>query len=129
MSQFFLLLALEGVHALEHLVPVNQGTVELWTVYADKLCFATNGQSAGTTHTCTIDHDGVQRYFTGNAVLLSGQVRELHHDGRANGKHFIHMGLLLDKLLNTNGDNTFLTIRSVVCHDDDFIGRLANLVF
>ena len=128
-SQFFLFLALESVHALEHLVPVNQGTIELWTVNADKLCLAANGQSAGTTHACTVDHDGIQRYFTGNAVLLGGQVGELHHDGRANGKHLVHMGLLLDKLLYTNSDNAFLTIRSVVCHDDDFIGRLANLVF
>ena len=129
MGQFFLLFALEGIHALEHLVPVNQGTVEFRTVDADKLGLAANGQSAGTTHTCTVNHDGVQRYFARNAVLLGCQVGEFHHDGRANGKHFVHMGLLLDKLLNTNGDNAFLSIRTVVSHDNDFVGRFAYLIF
>ena len=60
MSELFLFFALEGTHTLEHLVPVNEGTIKLRTVDADELRLATDGQSAGTTHTSTIHHDGVQ---------------------------------------------------------------------
>ena len=57
--ELFLFGTLEGSHALEHLVPVDQGTVKLRTVDADELCLATDGQSASTTHARSVDHDGV----------------------------------------------------------------------
>ena len=128
MLQLFLLLALKGVHALEHLVPVNESTIELRTVDADELRLAADGQTTGTAHTRTIHHDGVQAHLARNVVLLSRQVRELHHDGRANGKHLIDV-LLLDELLNADGYDALLAVRTVVGHDDDFVRTLAYLVF
>ena len=59
-GQLLLLLTLEGSHTLEHLVPVNEGAIKLRTIDADELSLATNRESAGTTHTCTIHHNRVQ---------------------------------------------------------------------
>ena len=126
--QLILLGALECAHALEHLVPVDQGTVELRTVDADKLRLAANGQSASSAHARTVDHNRVQAYLARNIVFLSREVGELHHDGRTDGKHLVNM-LLLDKLLDTYGDHTFLAIRAVIGHDDHLVARLAHLVF
>ena len=109
MFQFFLLSTLEGTHALEHLVPIDEGAIKLRTVNADELRLATNGQTASTAHTRTIYHDGVQADFARNIMLLSGEVRELHHNGRTNGKNLVDM-FLLNEFLDTNGNDTFLAI-------------------
>ena len=61
-------------------------------------------------------------------MLLSGEVRELHHDGRTDGKNLVYV-LLFDELLDTNGYHAFLAITTIVSHDDNFIGTFANLVF
>ena len=126
-SQLFLLLTLEGTHALEHLIPVDEGAIKLRTIDADELCLATNGESAGTTHTCTIHHNRIQRYFAGDIVLLGSEVRELHHDWRSDGEYLVNM-LLFDELLDTNGYHTFLAIASVIRHDDYLIRALTNLI-
>ena len=119
---------LEGSHALEHLVPVDKGTVEFRAVDADEFRLAANGQSAGTAHARTIHHDGVQRHLAGDAMLLSRQVGELHHDGRTDGKHLVHV-LLLNELFDAHGDNTLLAVRAVVGHNNHFIAALSHLVF
>ena len=54
------LYVLEGSHAFEHLVPVYLGTVKLRTVDADKLGLSADSQSAGTAHTGTVYHDGIE---------------------------------------------------------------------
>ena len=128
-SQLFLLFALESAHTFEHLVPINQSSVELWSIDADELCLASDGESACTAHTCTVNHDGVERYLARDVVLLSCKVRELHHDWRANGEYLIHVWLLFDKLLDTNGYYTFLAVATVVGHDDHLVTTLAYLVF
>ena len=127
MLHLLLLGLLEGTHALEHLVPVNQGAVKLWTIDTYELCLTTNRQTTGTTHTRTIDHNGIQRNLTGNIMLLGGKIREFHHDWRTDSKHLVHM-LLFNEFLDTYGNDTFLTIRAVIGHDDYLVRTLANLV-
>ena len=127
-GQFFLLLALEGTHALEHFVPVDQCTVELRAVNADELRLAANGQSACTAHTSTIHHDGIQADFAGNVMLLSREVRELHHDGRTDGENLVDM-FLLNKLFDTNRHYTLFTVCSIISHDNNLVRTLANLIF
>ena len=61
-------------------------------------------------------------------MLLSSEVRELHHDGRADGKYLVDV-LLLEELLHTDGHYAFLTIRAIIGHDDHFVRALTNLVF
>ena len=61
-------------------------------------------------------------------MLLSRKVRELHHDGRTNSKHLVHM-LLLEELLHTDGHDAFFAVTSVIGHDDDLVGTLAYLIF
>ena len=51
---------LEGTHTLHHTVPVNLVAVELRSVYADELGLAANAYTAGTAHTGTVHHDGVE---------------------------------------------------------------------
>ena len=126
-SQLFLLLTLEGTHALEHLIPVDQCTIELRTIDADELRLAANRESAGTAHTRTIHHDRIQRYFAGDIVLLSREVREFHHDGRADGEHLIDV-LLLEKLLHSDSYHALLAVRAIIGHDDHLVRAFANLV-
>ncbi len=127
-GQLLLLLTLEGSHALEHLIPIHEGAVKLWTVDADELRLAANRQSAGSAHTRTIHHDGVQADFAGDVMLLGSEVRELHHDWRTNGEDLVYVWLLLDKLLDTNGYYAFLTVTAVVGHDDHLVRTLAHLI-
>ena len=105
-----LLLALECTHALKHLVPIDQCAVELRAVNAHKLCLATDGKPAGTTHASAVNHDGVKRHIGWYAMLLASETCEFHHDGGTNAESLIDMRFLLDELLNTDGNNTFLAV-------------------
>ena len=128
MGQLILLGSLEGAHALEHLVPINLETVELRPVDAHELGLATDGQTTGPTHSRAIYHDGIQGYISGDIVFLGQQTTELHHDGRTDGKHLVDM-FLLDKFLHTHGHYTFLSVRTVVGHDEDLVGRRPYFIF
>ena len=64
------LYVLEGTHALEHLIPIYESTVKLRTIYADKLGLAADGKTAGTAHTGTIYHDGIERYISREIIFL-----------------------------------------------------------
>ena len=61
---------LEGAHTLEHLIPIYLGAIKLRTVDADKLGLAADGETAGSAHTGTIHHDGVERYICREIVFL-----------------------------------------------------------
>ena len=104
-----LLLALECAHALEHLVPINKCTIKLGTIDANKLCLATDGETTCTTHTSTVNHNGVKRHVGRDVVFLCEKAAELHHDGRADGKYLVDV-LLVDELLDTYGNDTFLAV-------------------
>ena len=66
----FQLFCLEGTGTAQHFVEVHLMSVELGTIDAHEACLATNGDAAGTTHTRTVNHDGVQGYISGNFVFL-----------------------------------------------------------
>ena len=61
-------------------------------------------------------------------MFLSGEVRELHHDWRTNGKYLVHV-LLLKELLHTNGYHTLFAVAAVIGHDNHLVRALAHLVF
>ena len=128
MLHLFTLCILEGTHALEHLIPVNQCSVKLRTVDADKLSLAANGQSAGTAHTCTIHHNRVEGYICREIIFLSQETAEFHHDRRADGEYLIDV-LLIDELFDTDSYNTFLAVTSVIGHDNQFVTGSANFIF
>ena len=123
-----LLLALECAHTLEHLVPINESSVKLRAIDAYKLGLATNGETASSTHTRTINHDGVERHVGGDIVFLCEQAAELHHDGRADGKYFVDV-LLIDEFLDADSYYSFLAIRTVVGHYDEFVTAVSHLIF
>ena len=60
-------------------------------------------------------------------MLLSREVRELHHDGRADGEHLIDV-LLFEELLHSDRHHTLLAVRAIIGHDDHLVRALANLV-
>ena len=128
MLHLFTLCILEGTHALEHLIPVNQCSVKLRTVDADKLSLAANGQSAGTAHTCTIHHDRVEGNVCREIIFLSQETAEFHHDRRTDGEYLIDV-LLIDELFDTDSYNTFLAVTSVIGHDNQFVAGSANFIF
>ena len=101
---------LEGPHSLEHLVPVDQCSVEFRSINADKLSLSANGQSACSAHSRTVHHDGVERHVCRNAVLLSEQAAELHHYRRSDGKSLVYVRLLLYEFLDTYRYDTFLAV-------------------
>ena len=128
MFHLFAFNILESAHALEHLVPIYLGAVKLRTVDADKLSLATDGQTAGTAHTGSIHHDGIERNVCGKIIFLGQETAELHHDRRTDGENLIDM-LLIDKLLDSYGYNTLLAVTSVIGHDDELIARCTHFIF
>ena len=102
--------------------------VELRAVYADKLRLPAHCDAASAAHARSVDHDSIQRDIGRNSVFLCQQAHELHHDGRAYGKTFVHV-LPDDDALHSFRHQALPAIASVVCHDDDFVGRTAHLVF
>ena len=100
-------------------------TVKLGPIDANKLCLATHRYAAGTTHSRSIHHDGIEAYVCRYVVFLCQETAELHHDAWADGKDLIHI-LALDNLLYAYRHHAFLSVASVVSHDDDFVARLAN---
>ena len=124
----YLLLALECAHTLEHLVPINESSVKLRAVDADKLGLATDGETTGTAHTGTIDHDGVERHVGRDIVFLCEQAAELHHDGRTDGKYLVDV-LLVDEFLDTDSHDTLFAIRTIVGHDNEFVTAVSHLIF
>ena len=84
-------------------------SIEFWSIDADKLCLAAYGDTACATHTCTIDHDGIERNDGWNLVLLCEEAHELHHDGRADTYYLIDL-LALDHLLDTCCHQTLLAV-------------------
>ena len=128
MLEFLLFDVLESTHTLEHLIPIHESTVKLRAVDADKLGFSTDGKTTSTTHSSTVHHDSVERNVSRNAVFLSHETREFHHDRRSDSECFVDM-LLLTEFLNTDSHDSLFTLRAVVSHDDDLIRRLANLIF
>ena len=123
----YLLLALECAHTLEHLVPINESSVKLRAVDADKLGLATDGETTGTAHTGTIDHDGVERHVGRDIVFLCEQAAELHHDGRTDGKYLVDV-LLVDEFLDTDSHDTLFAIRTIVGHDNEFVTAFTHFV-
>ena len=119
---------LEGTHALEHLVPIDQGSIKLRTVDADELGLASDGQAAGATHTRSVHHDGVEGNVGREIVFLGQEAAELHHDRRTDGKDLVDV-LLVDEFLDTNGYHAFLAVATVIGHDDEFVAGTANFLF
>ena len=113
-------LFLKGAHALKHLIPVDKCSVKLRTINTYKLGLAANGQSACSTHTRSVHHDGVERDVGGYTIFLCEQAAELHHDGWTYSKHFVYL-FLLDEFLDTHGHHTLFAITAVVGHDNGFI--------
>ena len=102
-------------------------TVELGTVNADELGLASYADTAGTAHTGSVNHDGIEADICGDFIFLGEQAAELHHDGRTDGKYLVHL-LALNHFLDTYSNNTLLAVRTVVGHDDNLVRALANLV-
>ena len=102
-------------------------SIELGSIDTDELGFATYGHTARAAHTGSIDHDGVERSFRRDIVFGSCQGDELHHDCRADGDTLIDF-LAVDDLLDTYGDHTLLTGRTIVGHDDHFVGPLRQFI-
>ena len=68
----------------------NLMAVEFRAVNTNKTCFASYSDTAGTTHTGSIHHNGVQRNVGGNFIFFSQQANEFHHDGRTDGETFVY---------------------------------------
>ena len=128
MFQFVFFNIFKCVHALEHLIPVNQCAIKFRTINAHKLCFASNCQPTGTTHTSAIYHDGIERYICRYVIFLRKKTAKLHHDGRSDSKCLVDM-FLLNQFLHAHRYNTFFTIAAIVGHDDCLIRIRSYFIF
>ena len=57
---FLTLSITECTHTLEHFIPIDKCSIKLRPINAHKLCLATNRESAGSAHSGTVNHNGVQ---------------------------------------------------------------------
>ena len=114
-------------HAAQHLVPIDTVRIELRTIDADELGLAVHGHTARAAHTRSVHHDGVETRFGGDVIFGGSQCHELHHDRRTDGDTLIDL-LAVDDLLHADRDDSFLSDRTVVGHEDDLIGPLCQFV-
>ena len=102
--------------------------IELGSINADELGFATYGNTARAAHSGSIDHDGVERSFRRDIVFGSCQGDELHHDCRSDSDAFVYR-LAVDHFFDTYGHDALFAHRAIVSHDDKFIGPLREFLF
>ena len=102
--------------------------IELGTIDADELGLAVHGDAARAAHTRSIYHDGVEAGFGGDIVFPGRERDELHHDRRTDGDTLIHF-LTLDNLLHAEGNDAFLSHRTVVRHQDHLVRPLCQFLF
>ena len=116
-----------GFHAAEHLCPIDLVGVKFRSIDADELRFASYGDTARAAHSCAIDHDGVERCLGRDIVFGGREGNELHHDSRADRDTLIDL-FAVDDLLDTYGDDTLLSGRTIVGHDDHFVRPLSQFI-
>ena len=102
--------------------------IKLRSIDADELRFSSYGHAAGTAHTRSIDHDGVERSLGRDIVFGGSKRHELHHDSRTDGDTFID-GLAVDHFFYADGDDTLFAHRAIIGHDDEFVRPLRELIF
>ena len=114
------LLGLEGVHALQHLIPIDLMPVELGSVDANELGFAPYGDSATPAHSRAVDHDSIERDRRCYAEWFGRLGAELHHYGWSDCDHFVHRAAFAE-LFQRFGDESLAPARAVVRHEDQLV--------
>ena len=119
------------VHRLttHSLVEIYLMAVKLGTIYAGEECLAANAHAARTAHSCAIYHQGVERYGSGERVLLGSERNELHHYHRANGYALVVLlALVVDQILDFGRYHTLETARAIVGSYVEVVGNLLHLL-
>lgn len=123
---FFLIAITAEAH--KHFVEVDLVGVEFGAVDAGEACFSAYGDSAGSAHAGTVDHDGVEAGLGGDVVFFGKEGGEFHHDGRTDDDTFIDF-FAQNHLFHAGGDQSLPAIGAVVGHDDHLVGPLSDLFF
>ena len=95
--------------------------IELGSIDTDELRLSANGDTTCAAHTCTVHHDRVQRSLGRDIVLLGGECDELHHDSGTDRDALVHV-LACGNRLNALGDQSLRSHRTIICHNDHFVG-------
>ena len=103
-------------------------TIEFGTIDTNEFCFAANGNTAGTAHTCSVDHNCVERNNGGYIILFCEFAHELHHNGGADGNAVVNL-FAFDDTFDTFGNKAFIAVRAVVGHNDYLVGHFTYLLF
>ena len=119
------LFPLECAKALQHFIEIYLMSVEFRTIHADKLGSTSYGYATCATHTRSVHHDSIERYICRYFVLLGEETHKLHHDGRSYGEAFVYRLPLYD-FFYALCDEPLFAVRSVICHDDNFIRAFAH---
>ena len=102
--------------------------IKFRSVNTDEFGDPSNRNTACAAHSGTINHNCVKR-CNGRYIVLFRQFRhKFHHDCRTDGHAQIHR-LALDDLLHSGSDQSFLSVRTVVGHNDYFVRKFSNLIF
>ena len=101
--------------------------IELRPVNTYKSGFTVDSDTAGTTHSCAVNHYGVERADSRNSVFFGQLCHKLHHYRRADRDNLIDL-LALYNLAQTICDETFLTGRAVVSHDYHLVAPGFDLI-
>ena len=104
-------------------------SVEFRPVNAREFGFATNGKTATTAHTRTVNHNGVHTYYGFYAVFFGKTAYEFHHYNRSDRDYFIVLFATFNKVFKRVGYKTFSASRAVVAHKNVFVADSLKLVF
>ena len=115
--------------ATHSLIEIYLMTIELWAINAGEESLATHTHTARATHTCTIHHQGVERYGSRELILAGCERHELHHNHRADSHALVVvLTLIVNQILNLGSHHTLETSRAVVGCDIEVVGNLLHLL-
>ena len=104
----------------EHLVEIYLMGIKFWTIYTNKFGLSSHGHATCAAHSRTIHHDGIEASICRDIVLFCGQCYKFHHNRRTDRDAFIHL-FAQYHLLYPIGYQTFLSERTIIGHNDQFI--------
>ena len=91
-------------------------SVEFRSVYAGKFDLIANLKTAGTAHTCSVNHDRVHADNCMNAKLLGKKTDKFHHDHRSDRyTDIIMFAFVCYQIFKSLGNHTGTSVRTVIC--------------
>ena len=90
-------------------------SVKLWSVYACEFHFVSNDQTAGTAHSCTINHDRVHADNCRDLQFLCKETDKFHHDHWTDCNTYIIFVSIIYKFFDHCCNHSGMSVGPIIC--------------